>query len=187
MQVLSERKVLHLRDSRHDLAILLWYRRRIAQKYDGSQNCKHPGRPKISQEIIDLVIRFKFDSILKASAVAAVKPLLRRPNLNPHAERFVRSVQEECLSLLILSSEEQLRYALGEYLKYYHHERIHQGLNRIIEPRHQGNQGEIICLERLGGLLKSRRVQILSDHKCICQLALRRPVTKALACRPLVH
>ena len=55
----------------------------------------------------------------------------------------------------ILSSEDQLRYVLSEYLKYYHHERIHQGLNRIIEPQHEGNQGEIICIERLGGLLRS--------------------------------
>ncbi len=39
--------------------VLEWYRRLIAQKYDGSQNCKNPGRPKISQEITDLVIRFK--------------------------------------------------------------------------------------------------------------------------------
>jgi glyoxylase-like metal-dependent hydrolase (beta-lactamase superfamily II) len=38
---------------------LSWYRRLIAQKYDGSKNCKHPGRPKISQEIIDRVIQFK--------------------------------------------------------------------------------------------------------------------------------
>jgi len=39
--------------------VLQWYRRLIAQKYDGSQNCKNPGRPKISQEIVDLVMRFK--------------------------------------------------------------------------------------------------------------------------------
>jgi hypothetical protein len=26
---------------------------------------------------------------------------------------------------------------------------------RIIEPQHEGNQGEIICIERLGGQLKS--------------------------------
>jgi putative transposase len=39
--------------------VLQWYRRLIAQEYDGSKNCKHPGRPKISQEITDLVIRFK--------------------------------------------------------------------------------------------------------------------------------
>ncbi len=78
----------------------------------------------------------------------------RSPNLNSHAERFVRSVREEALDHLILFSEEQLRYVLTEYLRY-HHERIHQGINRIIEPQYEGNQGEIICIERLGGLLKS--------------------------------
>ncbi len=67
----------------------------------------------------------------------------------------MRSVKEECLDRLILSSEEQLRYVLSEYLKYYHHERIHQGINKIIEPQHEDCQGEIICIERLGGLLKS--------------------------------
>jgi len=42
--------------------VLGWYRKLIAQKYDGSENCKNPGRPRISQEIIDLVIRFKKDN-----------------------------------------------------------------------------------------------------------------------------
>jgi len=38
---------------------------------------------------------------------------------------------------------------------YYHHERIHQSLGRIIEPMHKiDNSGEIACVERLGGLLK---------------------------------
>ena len=27
--------------------------------------------------------------------------------------------------------------------------------NRIIEPQHEGNRSEIICVERLGGLVKS--------------------------------
>jgi putative transposase len=87
--------------------------------------------------------------------VEAVKLRPRSPNLNAHAERFVRSIKEECLDHLILASEEQLRYVLGEYLKYYHHERIHQGINKIIEPQHEGCQGDIICIEHLGGLLKS--------------------------------
>lgn len=97
----------------------------------------------------------KFDSILKATGVEPAKLPPRSPNLNPHAERFVRSVREECLDHLILSSEGQLRYVLSEYLQYHHHERIHQGINRIIEPQHEGNQGEIICIEHLGGLPKS--------------------------------
>lgn len=38
----------------------------------------------------------------------------------------------------------------------YHHERIHQSLDRIIEPKHIiDDKAEIICIERLGGLLKS--------------------------------
>jgi putative transposase len=45
--------------------ILGWYRKLIAQKYDGSKNRKQPGRPGISQEIIDLVIRFKKEGSVK--------------------------------------------------------------------------------------------------------------------------
>jgi hypothetical protein len=53
-RLLEETSVLFTPDT-----ILGWYRRLIAQKYDGSHNCKDPGRPRVSQEIIDLVIRFK--------------------------------------------------------------------------------------------------------------------------------
>jgi putative transposase len=53
-RLLEETTVLFTPDT-----VLGWYRKLIAQKYDGSKNCKNPGRPKTSQEIIDLVIRFK--------------------------------------------------------------------------------------------------------------------------------
>jgi putative transposase len=97
----------------------------------------------------------KFDAILKTMGVEPVKLPPKSPNLNAFAERFVRSIKEECLDHLILSSVGQVDYAVREYLEYYHHERIHQGLGRVIEPRHGGKTGEIICIERLGGLLKS--------------------------------
>ena len=73
-----------------------------------------------------------------------------------YAERFVRSVKSECLDHLILSSVKQLEYVLEQYSEYYHHERIHQGVGRIIEPKHLiDDKVEIVCIERLGGLLKS--------------------------------
>jgi putative transposase len=93
--------------------------------------------------------------ILKATGVNPVKLPARSPNLNAHAERFVRSIRGEGLNQLILLSEEQLQYVLCEYLQYYHQERNHQGLNRIIGPRHEANHGEITCIDRLRGLLKS--------------------------------
>ena len=80
----------------------------------------------------------------------------RSPDLNSIAERFVKSVKYECLNHLILSSVNQLDYVLKEYQDYYYHERIHQSLGKIIEPKHKiDDNSEIQCIERLGGLLKS--------------------------------
>ena len=97
-----------------------------------------------------------FHDILRASGIEPVKLPPRSPDLNPYAERFVKSVKFECLNHLILSSVKQLEYVLNQYRDYYHHERIHQSLGRIIEPKHQiDDTSEIVCVERLGGLLKS--------------------------------
>ena len=95
-----------------------------------------------------------FDFVLLG--VKPVKLPPRSPNLNPYAERFVKSVKEECLDHLILASVEQLEYVVNSYCEYYHHERIHQSLGRIIEPKHKtDHDANIVCIERLGGLLKS--------------------------------
>lgn len=98
----------------------------------------------------------EFHDILESSGIKPVKLPPRSPDLNPYAERFVKSVKSECLDHLILSSVDQLDYVLDEYGKYYHHERIHQSLGRIIEPIHKiDDDADIACIERLGGLLKS--------------------------------
>src|SRR6516162_1571434 len=39
-------------------SILAWYRRLIAHKFDGSQCRSYPGRPRISAEVQELVVRF---------------------------------------------------------------------------------------------------------------------------------
>ena len=97
-----------------------------------------------------------FHDILRISGITAIKLPPRSPDLNPYTERFVKSVKYECLNHLILSSVKQLEYVLKQYCQYYHHERIHQSLGRIIEPKHEVSENaEIRCIERLGGLLKS--------------------------------
>jgi transposase InsO family protein len=98
-----------------------------------------------------------FKEILKEGGVTPVPTAVAAPMMNAHAERFVRAVKYEGLNKLILTNEAQLRYVLNEYLDYYHHERIHKGLGRMIEPipEYQSVSGEIVCVERLGGLLKS--------------------------------
>jgi putative transposase len=76
------------------------------------------------------------------------------PNLNAHAERFVRSIKESCLERLILFGESSLRTAVQNFVTHYHGERNHQGLgNRLIQPdpHHLANRGPIKCGQRLGG------------------------------------
>jgi transposase InsO family protein len=56
------------------------------------------------------------------------------PNCNAHAERFVRSLKEECLDRIIPIGERHVRRTLTDYVAHYHGERNHQGLdNELIE------------------------------------------------------
>lgn len=101
-----------------------------------------------------------FREVIQAGKVRPLKLPARSPNLNAFAERWVRSVKEECLSQLILFGENSLRRALTQYIEHYHRERNHQGkANELLFPLPRGParrrpQGAIRCRERLGGLLK---------------------------------
>src|SRR5262249_10851579 len=67
-------------------------------------------------------------------ASGQVEPLVlpaRSPNLNAYAERWVRSVKDECLSKVILFGERSLRRALNEYVDHYHAERNHQARDSL--------------------------------------------------------
>ena len=57
-----------------------------------------------------------FQQIIDAAGVTRVPLPPRSPNLNAYAERWVRSVKEECLSRLILFGEASLRHALTQYV-----------------------------------------------------------------------
>ena len=56
----------------------------------------------------------------------------RAPNANAYAERWVRSVREECLDHLLIINERHLDYVLREYSQYYNRARPHQGLRQQI-------------------------------------------------------
>ena len=80
----------------------------------------------------------------------------RSPNLNAHAERFVRSVKSECLAQIIPLGERHLRHAVSEYMEHYHVERNHQGIdNELIDDQRSTTSmiGGIERRERLGGML----------------------------------
>jgi len=70
---------------------------------------------------------------LRDAGIRAVLIPERAPNADAYAERFVRSIKEECLDRLIPIGARHFRRAMAEHVEHYHGERNHQGLdNRLI-------------------------------------------------------
>ena len=97
-----------------------------------------------------------FEEILRSGGVQPVRLPARSPNLNAYAERFVRSIKEECLRRVVPLGEDHLRRLVREYVAHYHRERNHQGRhNQLLEraPPPARSKAGIRRRERLGGLL----------------------------------
>ncbi len=100
-----------------------------------------------------------FRQLIEAEKVKCLALPPKSPNLNAFAERWVRSVKEECLSKLILFGERSLQRALHHYEMHYHQERNHQGKDNLLlfplsgQPLSWKRQ-RLRCRQRLGGLLK---------------------------------
>jgi putative transposase len=104
----------------------------------------------------DPLFTAEFLHMIADSGVKSVKMPPRSPNLNAHAERFVRTIKESCLERMILFGENSLRKAIAEFLTHYHFERNHQGLgNRLIVPlpTELNMTGTLQRRQRLGGML----------------------------------
>ncbi len=59
---------------------------------------------------------------------------------------------------MVFFGERSLRNAVDAFCEHDHHERNHQGLaNRMIDPGEEVGcrDGEVICRERLGGMLRN--------------------------------
>src|SRR4030095_2716136 len=77
----------------------------------------------------------QFRRLVRDSGTKVIRLPPMSPNLNAYAERFVRSIKDECLDRMIFVGQGSLRRAVGEYMTHYHAERNHQGLeNRLIVP-----------------------------------------------------
>jgi putative transposase len=93
--------------------------------------------------------------LLNEAGLRVVQTPLQAPNANAYAERFVRSIKEECLDRMIPIGERHFRRAIREFVDHYHHERNHQALgNALIDGvDHRQTGRRIRRRPRLGGLL----------------------------------
>jgi putative transposase len=92
---------------------------------------------------------------LGEAGIRVVLTPYRAPNANAYAERFVRSIKEECLDRVIPFGERHLRRTMAEYVEHDHRERNHQGIENalIAGTPATSTVGRIRRRPRLGGLL----------------------------------
>ena len=109
----------------------------------------------------------QFREILKAEGLRPKKLSPVSPNLNAYVERFIQTIQQECLGHFVVVGQRHLDYLVAEFVRYYHELRPHQGVGNVTLDQVKtaeapenvafGSVGEIVRDEWLGGLLKTYR------------------------------
>ncbi len=96
-----------------------------------------------------------FDTVFTAEDVTIIRTPYRAPKANAFAERWIRSVREECLDQLLIVSEGHLRRVLREYVAYFNEARPHQGINQQCPVRAPSPpvSGHIQRRDVLGGII----------------------------------
>jgi len=95
------------------------------------------------------------DSLLEVGGTKVIRLPARSPDLNGYAERWIRSLRQECLDRIIVLNESHLRWVLEEYVRYYNERRPHRALALHVPagPRDYPTEGEVACRRVLGGLV----------------------------------
>ena len=95
-----------------------------------------------------------FDQVFVSEGFEIVRTPFRAPKANAVAERWVRSVRQECLDQLLILNQRHLARVLKEYAHYYNTARPHQGLAQQTPiPLSRSRRGTIHCRDVLGGIL----------------------------------
>lgn len=104
------------------------------------------------------------DKALRSKHVKVKVNQFRSPNTNAFVERFVQSIQQECLDRFVIFGKTHMDHVCAEYLAYYHTESPHQGEgidNELLIRKRKAQPVDAIPLseirgsQRLGGLPKS--------------------------------
>ena len=96
------------------------------------------------------------DTVFESQGVEIVDRPYQAPNANAYAERWVRTVREECLDKLIILSERHLYRMLNAYVAHYNTRRPPQGLDQDSPPGLEpvSPQGSIRYRNVLEGIIR---------------------------------
>ena len=73
-----------------------------------------------------------FDEVFRSEGIRVIKTPVRSARANVFAERWVRTVRNECLDWLFIVSRSHLDRVLREYVAHYNQQRSHRGINLCV-------------------------------------------------------
>ena len=98
-----------------------------------------------------------FDTVFTSVAIEAIRTPIASPQANAFAERFVRTVREDCLDHLLIASQRHLEAVLAQYIRHYNEARPHRSL-QLDQPLPRlgtstAGDGKVVRHDILGGIL----------------------------------
>jgi transposase InsO family protein len=96
-----------------------------------------------------------FDAVFLSEGIDILLTPFQTPNANAFAERWVRTVRQECLDHVIILNEAHLRRVLNEFVLHYNTARPHQGIHQQlpIPPPPAKLGAHVHRRDRLGDIL----------------------------------
>ena len=97
-----------------------------------------------------------FDEVFSSEGITVIHTPVQAPQANAYAERFVRTVRNECLDWLLIVGRRHLEHVLRIYIQHYNRERPHRGLAlQPPQPRAPARppSSDVQRHDRLGGLV----------------------------------
>ncbi len=142
----DRRRILHFNVTRNPTS--LWVVQQLREAF--------PFEPAHKYVIFDRDQKYGLDvtAALKAMGSIPKRTSFQSPWQNGIAERWVGSCRRDLLDHVIVLNEPHLKRLLSEYIRYYHEDRTHLGLNKETPSGRVRSAacGRVIGRRRLGGL-----------------------------------
>jgi transposase InsO family protein len=96
-----------------------------------------------------------FDAVFTSVGTKTILIPVQSPRANAVAERWVRTVRQECLDHVLVVPRRQLESVLCGYVRHYNHARPHRGLHLAVPAPSSGpgHAGTVRRRDVLGGII----------------------------------
>ena len=142
----DRRHILHFNVTRHPTSLWVVQQLREAFPYQSARRFLIFDRDTKYGVEVPIAVR--------SMAIRPVRTSFQSPWQNGVAERWIESCRRDLLDHVIPFDERHLKRLLSDYVRYYHEDRTHLGLNKGTPAGRvrSSDRGAVVCRARLGGL-----------------------------------